>query len=398
MSLPYNAVKRYYSIDTGAPSLAGQAGSLIGLLDAILINGYGTASINGITRSGSTVTVETAVAHGLQQGAVALIAGADQVDYNGQWIVDTVPDTTHFTFDAGVLTPVSPATGTMTVKRAPVGLTKAFAGTNKAAYQLPAGTSQALLRVDDSTTTYASITGYESMTDVDTGVNGLATGTSVWAKSSTADATARPWIAWCDDRFVWLLVKWHASAGMWSAYCWGDTVPFNPLDVYCTMLIADTAIGGSNPGSNGEAMRIGHNPTGYIPLTNTWSAPFSGHRMARSYNQIGTSINVGKTSLAAMLASMNTNGGKKFIGQDGMAYPSPVDNGFYVQPIYVVHDFAWRARLPGMLSHLHGLDGLEGTKLSNLDGLPSHTIELRRVNAVGSTTYTAAFDITGPWR
>jgi len=59
-------VKYFRSDDTGAPTLTGQAGSLISLLDACLINGYNTKTPSGIIRSGSTATVTFATAHGFR--------------------------------------------------------------------------------------------------------------------------------------------------------------------------------------------------------------------------------------------------------------------------------------------------------------------------------------------
>lgn len=400
MSLPYNAVKRFYSTDIGAPALDGQAGSLIGLLDAILVNGYGTASVNSITRSGSTVTVETAVAHGLQLGAVALIAGADQVDYNGQWIVDGVPDTTHFTFDAGVLTPVSPATGTMTVKRAPVGLTKPFAGTNQAAYQLPAGSTQAFLSVDDTGTTSAAVNMYETMSGVDSGTNPAASGTYVWNKSSTANGTARSWVAYADDRFFWLLVRWHATAGRYQLYCFGDPVPTNSLDAYHNYIMADTAIGGASPGSNGTAMRV-ELPNGNIgsSITTTLAAT----RLQRTYNQIGSAVGANRISPMMMVVTTGAGIGVSGtyavqIGTMGMTYPAPNDNGLYVAPIYITEPNIIRAVLPGMLAPMHVLNSLDGSLIPNVIGLPGRTVQMQLCNTTGTNFANAAFDVTGPWR
>lgn len=73
----------------------------------------GTAvSISSMTRSGATVTVTCAAAHGRATGDVVAIAGADQADYNGTFDI-TVTSTTQFTFTV-TGTPVTPATGTMT--------------------------------------------------------------------------------------------------------------------------------------------------------------------------------------------------------------------------------------------------------------------------------------------
>lgn len=109
----------YRSSDASAPGLTGQAGSLIGVLDACLVNGYGA--------------------------------------------------------------------------KAAAGWAKEFSGTNLAVYRAPSG-NRLRIRVNDTGTTVARVVGYETMTDVDTGVNPFPTAAQVSGglyvrKSETADST-----------------------------------------------------------------------------------------------------------------------------------------------------------------------------------------------------------------
>lgn len=139
----------YKSTDTGAPTETGQAGSRIALLDALLINGYNLRSVSGITRSGATATATTTVAHGYSVGDTVLIEGASQSDYNGNAVITSLTTTT-FSY-AVANSPVTPATGTITVKRAPAGWEKTYSGTNKAVYRPPAAAGTRMyLRIDDS--------------------------------------------------------------------------------------------------------------------------------------------------------------------------------------------------------------------------------------------------------
>lgn len=71
-------------------------------------------SVSSITRSSSTVTVTTSSDHGYTVDDFVTIAGADQTDYNGEQRVYSVPSSTTFTFIT-TATPVTPATGTVTV-------------------------------------------------------------------------------------------------------------------------------------------------------------------------------------------------------------------------------------------------------------------------------------------
>lgn len=74
-------------------------------------------SVTSLTRSGSTVSGTTALAHGFTAGTEIFIQGANETDYNGYWTLATVPLSTTFTFSIGALTPASPATGTITTFR-----------------------------------------------------------------------------------------------------------------------------------------------------------------------------------------------------------------------------------------------------------------------------------------
>ena len=69
-------------------------------------------SVTGITRTGTTATVTTAVAHGRATGDVVFIAGADQTDYNIEAEI-TVTGASTFTYEVAN-SPVTPATGTIT--------------------------------------------------------------------------------------------------------------------------------------------------------------------------------------------------------------------------------------------------------------------------------------------
>lgn len=75
-----------------------------------------TVSVTSITRSGATATVTTATSHGLSNGDYAVIAGANQTEYNGVFKI-TFIDSGSFSYTVSG-TPATPATGTITMKRA----------------------------------------------------------------------------------------------------------------------------------------------------------------------------------------------------------------------------------------------------------------------------------------
>lgn len=86
-------VKIFRSTDYGAPILYGNASYMIGLLDACLVNGYGTQTLLTLTHADGVVTASTAAAHGLQPNSRQTIAGANEAGYNGEFIERSVKPT-----------------------------------------------------------------------------------------------------------------------------------------------------------------------------------------------------------------------------------------------------------------------------------------------------------------
>jgi hypothetical protein len=76
-------------------------------------------SVSGLVSTGTTATATTAVAHNLNVGDSTIIAGANESDYNGTFVVVTVADTTTFTYTM-LADPVDTATGTITSTKATV--------------------------------------------------------------------------------------------------------------------------------------------------------------------------------------------------------------------------------------------------------------------------------------
>jgi len=66
--------------------------------------------LTSITRSSTVVTVTTTLDHGLSPGVQIVIGGCTETQYNGTWIIATVPTSATFTFAIST-TPSSPATG-----------------------------------------------------------------------------------------------------------------------------------------------------------------------------------------------------------------------------------------------------------------------------------------------
>lgn len=229
------AIKAYFSNQTGAPTLNGTVGSLIAVLDACLVNGYNQVNVSSMTRSGSTVTVACATAHGYENpltnywvqngvGNVCTIAGATQTEYNGDWPISYVSDTV-FTFDIGTATPATPATGTITTKRAAGGFSKAFSDTSRGVYRSNDLSSRRhFWQVNDIAdcpngqgARYAGWRAYENMTGIDQGDGPFPTIVAAGTfgiyicKSSALNATSRHWSLYTDGKTV--IMTFHTDQG-----------------------------------------------------------------------------------------------------------------------------------------------------------------------------------------
>lgn len=285
----------YRHDDSGAPTLTAANGSLIALLDACLVNGYGSQSAAG-------------------------------------W-------------------------------------TKAFSDTNKAAYRQGTGSNAFYLRVDNSwSATYASMRGFVSMSDIDTGSGPFPTTTQLangaWCvTSASSDSTARPWMIAADAKRFWLYIGYdnttaESIAGSTTYKPWhffGDILSRKPGDAYHTLLIATNTTAAS---ANYAATWIGSGAGVY------------GHYLARANDQTTESVYAGK--ITSPMGNHSTTSRVSF-SDNGPAYPDPVTDGLLVAPVWIMESTGagklTRGRLPGLWATLH----------SPLAGSPGDTV-------AGSTT------------
>lgn len=378
-------VKVYRSTDYGAPILYGNAGYLIPVLDAALVNGYGSLNVTSMTHSTGTVTVTTASPHLLSTYGRQLIEGANEAGYNGEFQI-TVTGADTFTYQTtGVV--VDTATGTITTKSPGAGWTKPYSGTNLAAYRQGSG-NQRYLRIDDTVTLAARCVGYEAMTGISAGTNTFPStaqfsGGLYWTKSSTADATnARAWVIIADDKTFYMWVNFNSSVTFAdSSICaFGDVDSTKSGDLYNCVILANTA-----------AATAANNRFGYVNVNFTTAE--SGMYFCRSYTQTGTSIAGAKISDAAKAA------GATVMGSNGLIYPHQTDGSLYVAPVWTVETASTasqsviRGSLRGVWNPLHNLP------LANLDtfqgngNLTGKTFLALRMQASGQVF----FDIANTW-
>jgi len=401
-----NYVQQYRSTDANSPVLSGTAGSLIALLDACLVNGYTTASVTSITEASTTYTVIIAVANTtLVTGDNVTISGASPAGANGTWKI-TVTDSTHFTYvGPGGLGTI---TGTILYKKAGAQWTKPFTAANRAAF-LTGGSApytNMYMRVEEDGNSAggqkeAVVTGFETMSDVNTGgaqfptsaqvaISGTATKAGVfWRKSTTADATARPWTIFADNRFVYLLT--NSEASLILGRCWQA---FGSFESYKTSDAYNVCISGpSIPATATAAI----SSSGLMEVA-TWNGGLigAGFYVARTYAQTGGSVPVNSVTGNAQASTLGGTVGW------GMPFPNGPDSGLWVTPVLVA-EFPTsimhvRGRLPGLYSHMHtGIPANEYDTVTGVVGLSGVTLTAVQAITTSGTNAISLVDTFGPW-
>lgn len=230
------SVKYFTSNMAGAPVLNGTAGSLIGVLDACLVTGFGLKTVDSLVVAGGVATMNISTGHSHTVDSVALVAGAAPAGLNGEQKVTAVTATTVSFATAGISDQT--ATGTITTKVAPAGWLKPFSGTNLAAYKSAAVDSTGMyLRLDDTGTLSARVIGYESMSGINTGTGPFPTtaqvsGGGYWCKSLAANATAQGWTIVADGKFFMInMMPSYGSSALYQQGAtrgFGDVIPLRP--------------------------------------------------------------------------------------------------------------------------------------------------------------------------
>lgn len=281
MTLP---VKWFHSAMTGAPAAGTAVHTLVGILDACLVDGFNTQGLDSLAYDSGAgrCTATVGAGHGYVDHQVVLIAGADQAGYNGEARV-TVVDATTFTYAPDAAPAATPATGVITAKAAPVGgWSKAFSGTDKAAYHSADPLySGCYLRLDDSVgADGAAVSAFEAMTDVDTGSGEFGAG---WWRKSDGANTMDEWALVGDSRAFYLMLGGGAGAAR-SILFFGDYISFAAGDGYHCALTRDTAASGGTMNGAGcigdYGVSDGHTLMRDL-LASTASAAFVPHGMTQ---------------------------------------------------------------------------------------------------------------------
>lgn len=392
MATPF-PVRYFNSEMRGAPVLSGTTGAFIALLDALLVNGFGQVTATSVTVAGGVATVNLQPSQGFSEQVVVEVAGATPESLNGLARV-TAATATSVSFPTSA--PDGTATGTITIRVAPVGYEKVFSGPNKAVYRsTDVRGSRFFLRVEEvASSPTVRVRAYESMTDVDTGVGAFPTAAQApnggyWYRAAGVDATPIRYDIAADSRFILSAIRWApAYGGQFVAQHlrgFGDPIALKQGgDHYaCALSCALLEAPNSAVTASFDMSSLNAN-SGAIYVARSFDQS-AGSTPSLSYAYVGDN---------AMSGAVATVG----------AFPSGVDGELKFSRRYIATDASSRlprAEIPGVL-HVpqSGLLGKIAARDTVQGGgaLAGRTLLALLGGADASVSNVYFVDITGPWR
>jgi hypothetical protein len=241
VSVVDTSVKHFGSFMGGAmPVMNAVAGSMEAIVYACLVTGIDTKPLVSLTVSGGIATATYTGSHSATPESVVLIAGVTGalVALNGEQKIIAKPNAGSVQFATAA--PDGVASGSITMKMAPLGWVRPFSGANLGAYKSadPASTGM-FLRMDDTGTQTCRVVGYESMSDISSGLGAFPTNTVIpgggsWGKSSAANSNPVQWLLIGDGRTFYLHVSTYmgiATGGAYDRYTVGALRGFGDMIV-----------------------------------------------------------------------------------------------------------------------------------------------------------------------
>lgn len=393
-------VKYFNSAMVGAPALSGTAGSLIAVLDACLVDGFGLGTVDSVVVASNVATVTRNAGHPFQVGMVALIAGATPAGLNGDQRVLSVTATTYTFATSGISDQT--ATGTITHKVSPAGWSNSSVPGGSATLKVYKATDGAalgrMLRVDDSANYHARVVGYETMSDVNTGTGPFPTaaqfsGGGYWPRSNDTTSAVREWHIVADKFGFYFVPHFYSSFLTVGPVLWfGDIVPQGSGDTAHCLLQVYNQAGNSNY-SVTSASSLAH-----------WTSSASQVWASRAYTGIGGSVDICKFMDMQSPGSSSGTSGSNITSSNLIPYPNGSDNGLLLAPMRAV-DLAtytlrgWFPGLYGIPQKVANGQFSAGDSVGAVPALAGRTIRMFRSMSSDSTNMAhIAIDCTGPWR
>lgn len=196
----------------GLPDLTATPGSLIALLDAFLVNGWNTRTVQSmaVAQDGKSALLSYAAPHGYTAWQVLRTSGANEAWANGDFRITSVPSA--LSVVVGLVGPASAAaSGAITSKCAPAGWTKPLnsAATYEAAYRPNHAEAPYLYLKDDrnGTNVWSEARGYLTLPAFGSGTgpfpNATQRSVSPWAGAGAFSTPGFLMVA--DDRTFYIV-------------------------------------------------------------------------------------------------------------------------------------------------------------------------------------------------
>lgn len=296
---------------TTAAHLASTAGSILTILDIVLVNGANQVNVSSITRTGTIAVVQTAADHSFQQGDTVHLENTGEANFNGKRKVFQILAPNQVSVhvaDTGAA-----STGAVgTIKHAAAGWTKTVIGTNQAAYHsaaYPDGSVRTIQIEDNSP--YSNT--YEFRVRLCLGWTALNTATKISGarKYTKINSNAR-WCAIADNKTFQLFF-----AGTTNYYI-GEALGFDALDNNVSLMSA---------GADGGAYGAQFGCQSIAPTTQAIAnvavlileSPFSSVTDTFGSVSLGGTPSVGALTLAA--------------NQSSFRYSNPVNGKYMTSPV-----------------------------------------------------------------
>ena len=213
-----------------------------------------------------------------------------------------------------------------------------FDAFSNSAFKAGVGGNEFYVRIADDVDSHANLaylSGFATMTDIDTGtertpsVTQNAYGVSI-LKSATQDATGRGWIILASHQMVYMFINHSSSSDYTEAegFCFGEFKSFKDLDTD-NFIIA------------------GRDPLDYTTSNTDKFGTFTSvdtaidyNYLMKSYTSIGSSVACGKHADTS---------------KDGLPFPNLVDGNLFLAPVFVHEsgNLSVRGVLPGLWHICH---------------------------------------------
>ncbi len=346
------SVKFLHSGMVGAPQWTFEgAGVGIAVLDACLVNGFNTQTATSVVVSGGIATATIPLGQGYEADTVVLVAGATPSELNGEKRVLS-SSTTTVTFAS--TSPDGTATGTITLKYAPLGWLKPFSAASQAAYRSadPASTQFWLsIASDGAGNSNHVVYGYENMTAVATGTNPFPTGAQQDARWIKSPSGAAPWAIIGDGKTFYVL-RQHVNGGNFASGTimgFGDFESFKAVDPYrCFMAAFNGSSGMTNTAAAGSTAA-----SAAIEVLSPSATGSATLFAARSMSGVLLPQSLAKSleSYQATTTNYTASGGLQAPGGSAFStYPNAADSSLILSRIALSDNGSLRGRLRGVLA------------------------------------------------